>query len=198
MPEQPRRVAFADEAYEDQETSGFYVLAAAVFEPAILDEARRVLSAIRARPHARKVHWYEMDAAQRLEAAEQLHDLDGLHVVVVGAPVARRRQERARALCLKAVVRELYGLDVEELHIETRERRLDARDVDTVRGARYELAASARFVVQHELGAAEPAFRAADVIAGAVRTAHLGDATYRKVLGDRLYELEIKIATRSA
>lgn len=84
---------------------------------------------------------------------------------------------------------------MEELHIETRERRLDARDVETVRGTRYELAASARFVVRHEPGADEPAFRAADVIAGAVRAAHLGDVTYRKVLADRLYELEIEIAT---
>lgn len=44
----------------------------------------------------------------------------GFHVVAVGNPVPRRRQERARAACLTALVGELHGFGVQYLLIEVR------------------------------------------------------------------------------
>ncbi|MFE9745207.1 hypothetical protein ACFYOT_09905 [Saccharothrix saharensis] len=48
---------------------------------------------------------------------------------------APRRQERARAACLKRLVGELHAYGVGELLIESRTNELDRRDITTVSGA---------------------------------------------------------------
>ncbi|MGC7095873.1 hypothetical protein ACPZ19_14470 [Amycolatopsis lurida] len=101
--------AFVDESFHEVDGAGFYVLAAAMMPAARHDEIRTLLLTLRGNRRTGKLHWNEMDSAQRLDAAKRVADIDELHVVTVGTPVPRRRQERARARCLHRLVTELHG-----------------------------------------------------------------------------------------
>ncbi len=108
-------VAFGDEAFHEHPVHGFYVLASVVFDAGTGEKAREALRSLRKPRSTAKLHWYGMDRLQQHRVAKQLADFDGLHVVVTGAPVPRRRPERARAKCLSALIHELYGYGVEKL-----------------------------------------------------------------------------------
>lgn len=56
---------------------------------------------------------------------------------------------------------------------------------------RFSLPKDSNFRVEHRPGAIEPLFWAADIVAGAVRTARLGDDHYRYALADCALELAI-------
>jgi hypothetical protein len=66
------------------------------------------------------LHGHEMDRVQQKDAAHCVAGTEGFHVVAVGSPVPRRRQERARAACLTALVGELHGCGVQRLLIKAR------------------------------------------------------------------------------
>lgn len=183
--------AFADESFYETDHGGFYVLAAAVFEPAVYEGARAAMVELRGK-HIGKLHWSKMDAQEQRNAAKRLAGLDGLHLVTVGAPVPRKRQERARAMCLTTLSVELYGYGVTELLMESRTPQLDQRDVRTVAGVRQRLLPrGAEFRVDHQPGAAEPLFWSADIVAGAVRAHREGNPFFRELLRDRIYEIDV-------
>jgi hypothetical protein len=183
--------AFADESFHETDTGrGFYVLAAAVFEPDTHDAARVAMIEVRGK-HAGKLHWHKLKFQDRRNAVKRVADLGGLHVVVVGTPVSHTRQERARAMCLTKLTVELHGYGVTELVMESRSRQLNRRDLTTVAGARQLLPRGADFRAQHVPGAMEPLTWAADIIAGAVRAHQEGDPAYLDLLRDRVYEIQV-------
>jgi hypothetical protein len=102
-----------------------------------------------------KLHWHEMDRLQQKDATHRVAGIEGFHVVAVGAPVPRRRQQRARTACLTALVGELHGFGVQHLLIEAQAAHLNRRDVATVQGARFALPKGSRFRVDHIPGSAE-------------------------------------------
>jgi hypothetical protein len=112
-------------------------------------------------------------------------------VVTIGSPVPQRRQERARAGCLRHLVVELHGVGVTQLLMEAREQELNQRDVRTVTGARFLLPKESRFRIDHEFGLREPALWVADLVAGAVRAHRLGDRTCRELVEEFVYEIEV-------
>lgn len=191
MSDDAARVAYADESFHEADHGGFYVLAAAVFDESTHDTVRATMQALRGKRRTPKLHWNEMDTRQQASAAETVAALDGFHIVTVGTPVPRTRQERARALCLGRLVTELHSYSVTDLVIEARTAQLDARDIATVRGARFSLPKGARFHVVHVPGKQEPLLWSADIVAGAVRAHHQGDGTYRRKLARCLYEVEL-------
>jgi hypothetical protein len=193
-PQQSPRQAFADESFHEVDQGGFYVLAAAVFDGEDHDMNRQAMVRLRAKQGGRRVnklHWNEMNAQRRRDAVMRVADLAGFHVVAVGAPVPRRRQERARAMCLTQLVLELHSYQVHTLLMESRTETLDRRDVRTVTGARYLLPKGSRFRVEHLPGAAEPLFWVADIVAGAVRTHREGEPRYRRILEEYVYEIYV-------
>lgn len=188
-PGSPR--AYADESFREHPTAGIYVLAAVVLAPAVWGEVRDLMLQLRGRRRTSKLHWNEMDRGQQKTAAGLLAAVDGLHVVATGAPVPQRRQERARAACLAALVPELHDVGVRHLSIEARTPELDVRDVRAVSGARYGLPRGACFRIDHLRGCADPLLWSADVVAGAVRAHHDGDSVCRDILEARIYELRV-------
>jgi hypothetical protein len=186
------RRAFADESFRESDAGGFYVVAAAVFEPGGHEVAREVMQELYGRGRrGGKLHWNQMEQAEQRAVVKTVAGLDALHVVAVGGPVPPRRQERARAMCLHRLVVELHGYDVEHLLMEGRTERLNTQDVRTVQGARFTLAKGTRFVIEHMPGPQEPLLWAADVVAGAVRQHREGDPECRAVLEQCLYEVEV-------
>lgn len=126
-----------------------------------------------------------------INAAKRLSELAGFHIVAVGTPVPRRRQERARAMCLSTLVVELHSYGVTELLMENRTRQLNQRDVRTVAGVRQRLLPrGAEFRVGHMSGA-EPLLWPADIVAGAVRARQEGNLRYHEFLRDRVYEIDV-------
>lgn len=183
--------AYGDESFLEATAGGYYVLASATFAPETVEQAREAMLAIRGTRRTDKLHWNEMDARQHKSAAREVAALDGFHVVVVGTPVPERRQNRARAQCLTRLVAELHGFGVQDLYLESRDPTQDRRDVATVVSARYALPKGTRFTVGHLQGGREPLLWAADIVAGAVRAHRHGEGTYRDILGDCLYDVEI-------
>ncbi|SFS35244.1 hypothetical protein [Saccharopolyspora flava] len=183
--------AFADESFREAEFGGFYVLAAAVFEPGAEDAARDAMHVLQGKRAPLKLHWNEMNQQLRHNAVKTIADLDGIYVVAVGSPVPARRQERARAACLVRLTLELHGLGVTELHVESRTPELDQRDVNTVRGARFCLPSGSMFRIDHIPGKREALLWAADIAAGAVRAQHEGRADYQPLLGESLHEIAV-------
>lgn len=185
------RRAYVDESFREAELDGFYVLVAAMFEPARYDLVRQAMRELRGRRCTRKLHWNEMDDEQRRTATKKVVDLGGFHLVAVGAPVPSRRQGRARAKCLTELVIRLHEHGVEQLCVESRTPVLDARDVTTVRGARYVLPKGSAFRVDHMVGAQEELLWAADIVAGIVRAGRQGQAEYRQFMGRCLHEIDV-------
>jgi len=150
--------------------------------------ARRQLRGSRA---GDKLHWNHLARHQQQSALKQVAALPGFHVVTIGSPVPQRRQERARAGCLRHLVVELHGVGVTQLLMEAREQELNQRDVRTVTGARFLLPKESRFRIDHEFGLREPALWVADLVAGAVRAHRLGDRTCRELVEEFVYEIEV-------
>jgi hypothetical protein len=149
------------------------------------------MRAILGKRNTSKLHWNEMDAQQRRSAVKTVAGIDGFHVVTIGTPVPRRRQERARAQCLHRLVLELHGFGVGRLLVESRTHQLNMRDVATVAGTRFQLPKGTPLRVDHRAGAAEPLFWAADIVAGAVRAHREGQGRYRALLEECVYEIEV-------
>lgn len=187
----PSLVAYADESFLEHDHRGYYVVANAIVDPCHVDQARQAMDALRGGRRIGKTHWTEMDASERKRAAVTVAALKGIHIVAVGTPVPPRRQERARARCLEHLVPELSGCGVETLIMEARTPALNKRDVQTVIGARYALPKGTRFAIEHTKGAQEPLLWVADVLAGAVRAGREGNDTYRSILTERIYEIDV-------
>lgn len=193
-PDASAPLAYVDESFREHPDSGIYVLAAAVLTHSVQDEARTLMRKLRGRRNTSKLHWSQMDRGQRKAAASQLAAIEGLHLVAIGAPVPRRRQERARAACLTVLVLELHNLGVRHMFIEARTPELDLRDVRSVIGARYRLPKGAQLKIDHVRGSTDPLLWTADIVAGAVHASHDGNPTYRDILLERIYELRVAVA----
>jgi hypothetical protein len=191
LPSTVPRMAFADESFQEDSAEGAYVLAATALEPQAQDDAREFMRRLLGSRRTDKLHWYEMDRLQRKDAAHRVADIDCLHVVVVGSPVPRRRQERARAVCLATLVGALHNLGVQHLLIESRSAELNCRDVATVLGARFTLPKGSRFRVDHVRGSDEPLLWVADVVAGAVRASLRDSSAEVELLGERVRVLKV-------
>ena len=104
----PERQAYLDESFQEHDTEGCYVLAAALLGHDATEI--RILQGLAAHRLPGKLHWTESSAWYRRAATEPIAGLDAFHVVAIGAPVASRKQERARAICLRRLAFELSGL----------------------------------------------------------------------------------------
>jgi hypothetical protein len=101
--------AFADESFQEHPTEGFSVLAAAVIEARAQQPTREVMRRLLGSRRTATLHRHEMDRLQQKDAAQCVAGIEGFHVVDVGSPVPRHRQERAQAACLTALAGELQG-----------------------------------------------------------------------------------------
>ena len=93
---------------------------------------------------ARKLHWRDMPPALRRKSVRVLADAEHVSTVVVATPLANRKQERARAKCLGALLPALEGLGVVLAVLESRNDAVaDERDVETAKRLRTASAISA-------------------------------------------------------
>ena len=182
-------IAYVDESIRT--TEGFYILAAAVLDEPDRDKARDELSRLSQR--GMPFHWRLEHPRRRSEAISVVRELASLHVVVVGAPVNPRRQERARRQCIEALLYHLESAGTAHVLLETRNATADRRDIAAVDQFRARGVISHAIRVDHGRPSEEPLLWLADIVAGAVSAAEGGEPAYRTLIEPWLTEHRIDL-----
>ncbi|MBB5789302.1 hypothetical protein [Jiangella mangrovi] len=183
-------LAYVDESIRTDD--GVYVLAAVALDAADGESVRDAVRSLEPRP-GRRFHWRDKEHFERVQAAELLAQLPVIPIVVIGAPVDPRRQERARRHCLAALLFELATAGVDEVCLETRNPVADRRDLDVIGGFRVRGMIPATVRIGHARPGEEPLLWAADVIARAISAAEGRESAYRKLISAALTELRIRL-----
>ena len=159
-------IAFVDESAHGG-SGGLYVIAAAVVVDASADEIRAALRRLLLRGQVR-FHWRDESTPRRRRMLEMIASLGLECRAYVRAPVAKRHQDRARRLCLEALVWDLRDRGIDELVIETRGLVPDRRDSLAIRDARRAKVASPALRYRFGRPKDEPLLWIPDAIAGAI------------------------------
>jgi hypothetical protein len=147
--------------------AGFYILAAVVCDAGGCDPIREALRELLDEGQ-RKLHWGQESPERREKIMATVAQVDMAAVVVIGTPLAKKKQERARAMCMETLAMHLDGLGVVQVYLERRTPALDQRDhrlIDSIRGKKL-ISAGMRIDVQQP--SIEPMLWMPDIVAGAV------------------------------
>lgn len=131
--------AFVDESMRlTPDDQGTYLLAAVVAEAARCEEIRQVLRSLLYKRQER-LHWRDEEEPRRTKIAEVMGGIDVAATVVIGTPLAKKKQERARRKCLEVLLPRREQLGVTQVVMEQRTPSLDEGDrkmVIAIRGKR--------------------------------------------------------------
>lgn len=163
-------IAYVDESMRQRhDESGIYVLAAAMFDDVDASELRLVMrSLVRGR---RNFHWRHEEPADRRKAVASIADLGALHLVVVGAGLDCKRQERGRRQCLTRLLWELQDCGVSQVMLDARRPAQNQRDMRLLAALRARQILGAGLRIDHVSGRREPLEWLADIVAGSVSAA---------------------------
>jgi hypothetical protein len=184
VPDQPL-IAWVDESVivGGDDRPGSYTLAAVLADPAEVDDLRTQLLTLTERKIVR-LHWVAESAKRRDLIAETVAALGVVAIVVVGTPVHRQKQERARRCCLERLLYELDQLGVSQAWLESRAPSQDKRDRSLVDSARRKGLLSHRTSIEFARPLQEPMLWLPDAVAGAVTAANLGEARWLLALSE--------------
>lgn len=158
-----------------------YILAAVVADPRKCEEMRSSMTSLRVGKEP-KLHWHAEKTARRRKIVTTVAGFDINSIVVIATPLDERRQERARAQCLDALLIELDHIGVRRVYLEQREKTLNRRDlqhIDRLRGTRT-ISASLRIDVARP--SVEPMLWIPDTICGSVGAAQHGEPEWVNTL----------------
>ncbi|TDO54516.1 hypothetical protein EV643_101305 [Kribbella sp. VKM Ac-2527] len=153
---------------------GSYTLAAVVADAADLERLREDLKALTGKGVVR-LHWNAESDKRRDQIAQAAAALDIAAIVVVGAPVHRLKQERARRCCLELLLYELDQFGVSRVWLESRAPAQDQRDRRLVDSARGKGLISRELPIDFARPLQESMLWLPDVVAGAATSAALGE-----------------------
>jgi hypothetical protein len=186
-------VAYVDESMRVPAAGapGRYILAAAVLHA---DDVETTRDAVRwlSGKH-RRFHWRDSSPVARDKAVGVVAELSAVHLVVVGTPLDRRRQERGRRLCLARLLYELESADVSMVSLEARTESLNVKDLSAVGAWRAQNIIGHTLAVNHAYPRIEPLLWLPDIVAGAVAAAYAGDEQWRCALIPLLDEISVSI-----
>lgn len=175
--------AWVDESIrQTPDDKGAYILAATVCDLTRADEARTRLRSLLL-PNQSRLHWHDEGDRRRSQIAAEVAATGLQGLVVVGTPVMRAKQERARRLCMEALLPELHADGVNQVWYESRTAVLnnaDTRMVSALRGKRL-LPPSMR--VDHARPTEEPMLWVPDAVAGAVNAAQGANTQWLTTMG---------------
>lgn len=154
--------------------AGDYILAAVVADPGICESVRDRLRDLLLRRQER-LHWRDEDDNRRDHIAATAASFDAAAVVVVGAPLIKSKQERARRICLETMLPFLEELGVSQAWMESRGDNLNVKDREMVEAMRGQRLITPGIRVDAELPSHDPMLWTPDIIAGAVNAARSGN-----------------------
>jgi hypothetical protein len=194
MAEQPFGLhAWVDESMRlSLDDKGAYVLAATVSDPAQADSVRNHLRSL-VLPGQSRLHWHDEGDGRRSMIAREVAAHGLVSLVVVGIPVVRAKQERARRLCMQVLLPGLRAIGVHQVWYESRTQGLnqaDARMVSALRGKRL-LPHAMR--VDPARPIEEPMLWVPDAVAGAVNAALGGNPQWLTAMSRSVSITEIAL-----
>jgi hypothetical protein len=190
--------AFALHAWVDEsmrvhpDDHGTYILASVVCDATECEPVRDLLRSLLHGKEPR-LHWRDEDSRRRTKIAAAIGSIDMAAVVVIGVPMAKRRQERARRICMETLMPALDELGVTRVFLEARTPSLVTKDRQQVAnlGGKKLISKSLRVTSARPLD--EPMLWVPDAVAGAVGAARDGDAQWLDLMRHTVTELEIAL-----
>lgn len=171
---------------------GMYVLAAAIADATDCDRTRETLRGLVIGKQQR-LHWGKEDASQREKITSATAASGLTNVVVIGASLDARNQERARRKCLERLLWELTPWKVSTVWLESRTTSLNRKDLKLVDAWRSQGKLPSTQRIEIGLPSTEPMLWIPDAVAGAVAAARKGSTAHRDMLGDMVLEVELDL-----
>ena len=146
---------------------GLYVLAGVV---CLTSSCASIRSTLRTLVDAGqpRLHWSSESPERKEKIVGALAQVDMTSVVVIGAPLPKKKQERARAVCMESLTVLLAGFGVSKIFLEERNPSLNQRDrrlIETIRGKKL---IPPELRIDLERPSEEPMLWMPDIVAGAV------------------------------
>lgn len=184
-------ISFVDESESDRRKDpNSYLMAAAVFEARICDDARSIMRGLKLRGD-KKLHWHQESDSRRRKIVSSISDLEAIHMVIVRNGRPGERPERRRRKCLEKLFCELESADVAKAVLEAREHKQNKYDMQMLQNMRSRQLLRTGFRIEHLPGPAEELLWVADAVAGAVTAKRCGNAEFLDALGSCLELHEI-------
>ncbi|OHV33855.1 MULTISPECIES: DUF3800 domain-containing protein [Pseudofrankia] len=184
--------AYLDESGSDQARDPHtYLLAAAICEPAKLDQLRSTMRDLLL-PGQVKVHWRAEQEKRRRQIMETVASIALEHIVVIRDGREGERSERRRRHCLERMLFELDQLGVEQVVVESRGRKDDQRDRGMLDILRTQKVVRGQLRMDHRPGPEEALLWIADAICGAVTRDRTGDPQFLETVSSRLTVISIE------
>jgi hypothetical protein len=143
-------------------------------DPALCDPYRADLT--RLRTTGVKLHWRDLDARRCQRAIEMVAQFDARILIVIASPMDHRKQERARAICLERLARELQEHGATRAVLEARTASLMRKDDHTIDRLRSRCLMAPALRFEHRQPHSDPMLWAAVVVLGAVGAALADEA----------------------
>lgn len=185
----PETEAFSLHAWVDErmdvdldQDEGTYILASVVCDPSGCDPVREALRSL-LQGRQRRLHWRDESGPRRTKIAVAISAMDLAAVVVVGVPMANRRQERARRICMETLLPTLeqeYG--VSQVFLEARTQSLIRKDHEQVANLVGKKLITSTLRVDNARPLEEPMPWVPDAVAGAVGADRLGNPEWLDII----------------
>lgn len=167
-------------AYVDESmllTRGIYLMAAVLVAPHQADRYRADLRGLLFRRQPR-LHWRDENDKRRTQIVEAVAALQPVGIVVVGAGLNPKRQERARRKCMECLLWEMGDHHVVDVVFERRDSELDERDHELAIVLKGRHAIPPRLRLSWCSPMLEPLLWLPDIVAGAKALAERGDPRF--------------------
>jgi hypothetical protein len=171
---------------------GTYILAGVVCDPTGCDPVRDALRAL-LQGKQRRLHWRDETGPRRTKIASTISVIDMAAVVVVGVPMAKRQQERARRICMETLLPALEDLGVSRVALEARTQSLIGKDREQVANMVGKKLITPALRVGIARPREEPMLWLPDAVAGAVGADRLGNPEWLDIIRHTVTELEVPI-----
>jgi hypothetical protein len=186
-----RLLAFADESMRRvNEHTVCYFMAAAVIPEDHCPHVRDTLKAL-VPGRQGKLHWRDEAQPRRELITKTIRACAVESLVVVGAMVNPRKQERARRLVLRHLLHTLDIREVAHVVLESRHAERDRHDIAAIGGFRNAGVVSRRLAVSHAQPLQEPMLWVPDAVAGAAGDHSCGVRICLDMLGELVEMLDI-------
>ncbi|MFD0483059.1 hypothetical protein ACFQ46_10670 [Kineococcus sp. GCM10028916] len=182
--------SFVDESM--RQDKGLYLMAAVVADPdecdSVRDDLRKLLKG-----RQKRLHWRDEDAPRQRKIATAVGKITLSSVVVIGAPMDPKRQERARRVCMERLYMELWELGVGSIFQEQRTPSLNKHDHKMRDALRSQKAIPDELRVEFAQPNEEPMLWIPDAVAGAVGQSRAGVNDYLELMVHTVREIDITL-----
>ena len=173
--------------------NGLYILAAVVCDANGCDPIRDAMRELLDEGQP-KLHWGTESPERREKIIGVVAEVDMAAVVVIGAPLAKKKQERARAVCMETLVVHLATIGVTHVLLEERTPSLNDRDMKLIEAIRGKKLIPTEMRIDVGRPSAEPMLWMPDIVAGAAGADRVrGNPQYLDLIRSAVTQLHIPL-----